>query len=188
MVVFFNAGLVAIIFAVIAALVIIGYNMGVEGLATILTNNPEKVILICTAVFFVFSFILCGINYVPEGEETKARRFFWTIPYTAALSAPTIYNIFQVIHAVNYLHETMDIVLRVIFFIVPILIIVALIIVCIITYIIGLWPLLLRFRLSEKLSIGGEQLLKGICFTYIPIVYFMVCYMVASGNIIYILD
>lgn len=186
MVIFFDAGLVFEIIAVIAVLVFLASEYGIDGLCEIMIENPQSVLLICTVIFAVISIMICGIIVVGSEKKCWFKSFsttlFWSVPLTLSLSASTIFNIYNTAYSVQRLHTETDLALRIIFFIIPIIYIVVLIITYIISYCVGLLPFFIYVFKGGRFTESKELPAKIASLLFSTILYVVISYIVLSGN------
>lgn len=184
--VIFDIGLIAIIIAIIAAFIFLAVDMGIDGICQLILDNKEQTLLIATLIIFVVSILIsCIINL--DSDKNK-RSFFnicgWSISLTFSISASTIFNIYNTIHTIQSIHNEFDLALRIIFFIVPLAYIVALVILYIVSYIVGLSTILLRLRteLDSRVTDMELYIIRVLSFI-VPIgLYGMVSYLLLTNN------
>ena len=149
-------------------------------------ENPQSVLLICTVIFAVISIMICGIIVVGSEKKRWFKSFsmtlFWSVPLTLSLSASTIFNIYNTAYSVQRLHAETDLALRIIFFIIPIIYIVVLIITYIISYCVGLLPFFIYVFKGGRFTEAKELPAKIASLLFSTILYVVISYIVLSGN------
>lgn len=181
----FDIGLIAAIAAVIAGFIILAANMGIAGICQIILDNKEETLLITTLIIFVISFIVsCIIN---SGRDRKTNSFFYvcglSISLTFSLSASTVLNIYNTVHTVQYLHDEFDLAIRIIFFILPLIYIILLIILYVISYAVGLLAIAPRLLVEDSDATNIRMhIIRAFSFIVPIVLYIIIAYLLLTNN------